>query len=131
MSVNQIGLILLVACLVAMLSRRLRLPYSVGLVAAGISLSHLGSQIKLTLTPDLVYTVLLPPLIFEAALQLNWRPFRDNLLVSSNARLPRRIVGGGDRRRRDAPDRRLGLAWFGLVRRFDRSHRPRVGDRCA
>ncbi|MER9776940.1 zinc-binding dehydrogenase [Mesorhizobium sp. M0220] len=45
MSVSQIGLILLVACIVAMLSRRLKLPYSVGLVAAGIGLAFLGEPI--------------------------------------------------------------------------------------
>ena len=64
-----------VACVVAIISRRIRLPYSVGLVAAGIGLALLGGSLRLIVTPELIYTVLLPPLIFEAALQLNGRRF--------------------------------------------------------
>jgi CPA1 family monovalent cation:H+ antiporter len=94
MSVSQIGLILLVACVVAMVSRRLRLPYSVGLVAAGVGLAVLGGGANLALTPDVIYTVLLPPLIFEAALQLKWRPFRDNLLVSLTLAFPGVLLTG-------------------------------------
>ena len=94
MSVSEVGLILLVACVVAMLSRRLRLPYSAGLVAAGIGLALLGGPIDLALTPDLIFTVLLPPLIFEAALQLKWRPFRDDLLVSLTLAFPGVLLTG-------------------------------------
>lgn len=88
MSVSQLGLILVVSCLVAIASRRLRLPYSVGLVAAGVCIALLGGAMKLAVPPDLIYTVLLPPLIFEAALQLKWRPFRDNLPVTLTLAFP-------------------------------------------
>jgi CPA1 family monovalent cation:H+ antiporter len=94
MSVSQLGLILIVACVVAILSRRLRLPYSVGLVAAGIGLALLGGSMNLSLTPDLIYTVLLPPLIFEAALQLHWRPFRNNLAVTATLAFPGTLLTG-------------------------------------
>jgi CPA1 family monovalent cation:H+ antiporter len=94
MSASQIGLLLLVACVVAMISRRFHLPYSVGLVAAGVGLALLGGPVNLTLTPDLVYTVLLPPLIFEAALQLKWRPLRENLLVSLTLAFPGVLISG-------------------------------------
>ena len=83
MSVAQIGLILLVACVVAMLSRRVRLPYSVGLACAGIGLAQFENPAGLVLTPELIYTVLLPPLIFEGALQLEWEPVRRDLLLTS------------------------------------------------
>lgn len=94
MSATQIGLILLVACVVAMISRRLRLPYSVGLVVAGVGLALAGGAVNFALTPDLIYTVLLPPLIFEAALQLKWRPLRDNLLVSLTLAFPGVLISG-------------------------------------
>lgn len=94
MSVGQIGLILTLACVVAMISRRLHLPYSVGLVAAGVGLALIGGAASLKLTPDLIYTVLLPPLIFEAALQLKWRPLRNNLLVSLTLAFPGVIISG-------------------------------------
>jgi CPA1 family monovalent cation:H+ antiporter len=74
-----LGLLLFVASLVAMITRRLNLPYSVGLVAAGIGLALVPGGIDLELTPQLVFTVLLPPLIFEAAIQIPWRPFRREL----------------------------------------------------
>ena len=74
-----LGLLLLVASLVAMVTRRLRLPYPVGLVAAGILLSFLPIGLDLALTPQLIFTVLLPPLVFEAAIQIPWQPFRREL----------------------------------------------------
>ena len=71
-----LGLLLLVACIVAIVSRRIGLPYSVGLVAAGIALSMSGYRSGITLTPELIFTVLLPPLVFEAALHLRWDQFK-------------------------------------------------------
>lgn len=71
-----LGLLLFVACVVAIASRRLGLPYTVGLVAAGIALSLLGYRSRIVLTPALIFTVLLPPLVFEAALHLKWAQFR-------------------------------------------------------
>lgn len=75
------ALLLLVAAVVAMLTRRLRLPYSVGLVAAGIVLAILPFAPKVTLTEDLIFTVLLPPLLFEAAFYIHWRQLRRDFPV--------------------------------------------------
>ena len=75
----KLGLILLVASVVAIVSRRMRLPYSVGLVAAGILLAIAPTNIGMPISPDAIFTVLLPPLIFEAALQIRWAPFRRDL----------------------------------------------------
>lgn len=94
MSVSQLGLILLIACVVAIASRRLRLPYSVGLVTAGVGLALLGDSMNLAVTPDLIYTVLLPPLVFEAALQIKWRPFRDDLPVAVTLAFPGVLLTG-------------------------------------
>jgi CPA1 family monovalent cation:H+ antiporter len=77
----NLGLILLVASVVAMASRRTRLPYSVGLVAAGVLLALTPINIGIPLSPDSIFTVLLPPLIFEAALSIRWPPFRRDLPV--------------------------------------------------
>lgn len=87
-SIVTLGLILLTASVVAIVSRRLNLPYSVGLVAAGILLALLPLSIDLTLSRDLIFTVFLPPLVFQAALELKWRHFRDNLLVSTLLAFP-------------------------------------------
>jgi CPA1 family monovalent cation:H+ antiporter len=74
-----IGILLMVACLIAMLSRRLGLPYIVGLVVAGFLIAFLPNSPEVPLSRDLIFNVLLPPLVFEAALQLDWRQFRHEL----------------------------------------------------
>src|SRR5664280_649629 len=71
-------LLLLIAAVVAMLTRRLRLPYSVGLVAAGIILTFLPFVPRVILTKELIFTVLLPPLLFEAAYYIQWDQLRRN-----------------------------------------------------
>src|SRR5437899_9356733 len=75
------AVLLLISAVVAMMTRRLRLPYSLGLVAAGIVLAFLPFSPHVELTKDLLFTVLLPPLIFEAALYLKWSGLRKDLPV--------------------------------------------------
>src|SRR5690348_14512662 len=77
-----IGLLLLVACLIAMISRKLGLPYSVGLVAAGLLIALTPNAPRFSLSRDLIFNILLPPLVFEAALQLPWKDFRRELPVT-------------------------------------------------
>jgi CPA1 family monovalent cation:H+ antiporter len=78
-SLAPIGILLLVACLIAMLSRRLGLPYIVGLVVAGMLIALMPNAPELPLSRALIFNILLPPLVFEAALQLDWRRFRGEL----------------------------------------------------
>src|SRR3569623_1220781 len=97
---QTLGLLLFVATLVAMVTRRLRLPYSAGLVAAGIGLALLAPGSAPPLTPDLIYFVFLPPLVFEAAIQIPWRPFRRDMplllaLVTVGVVLAAAIVAAG------------------------------------
>src|SRR3954469_18063235 len=81
-NLTSIGVLLLVACLIAMLSRRLGLPYIVGLVVAGFLIALLPNSPELPLSRDLIFNILLPPLVFEAALQLDWREFRNELVLT-------------------------------------------------
>ena len=74
-----VGVLLLVACLIAIVSRQSGLPYSVGLVAAGLLIAVLPNGPQIPLSRELIFDVFLPPLIFEAALQLEWRRFRSEL----------------------------------------------------
>lgn len=69
-------LLLLIAAVVAMLTRRLKLPYSVGLVVAGILLAVLPFSPNIQLTEDLIFTALLPPLLFDAAYYIDWNQLR-------------------------------------------------------
>ena len=78
---SQLGFLLFVSALVAMLTRRVHLPYTVGLVLAGMALYFAHVHFKWHLTKDLIFSVFLPPLVFEAALFIHWRDFKKELPV--------------------------------------------------
>lgn len=71
-------ILFLVSSLVAVLGRRFRVPYTVGLVLAGLVLS-LRSPIEVEFSPEIFLSLLLPPLLFEAAFHLNLEQLRSNL----------------------------------------------------
>lgn len=81
LSIQKIELLLLVAAVVAMLARRLRVPYSIGLVVAGVCLALLPFAPAVQLTKQLIFTVFLPPLIFEAAINLHWSELKREMPV--------------------------------------------------
>src|SRR6266542_735021 len=68
-------LLLLIASAVAVLARRLRIPYTVGLVLIGLVLSLLSSTV-IKISPQIILALLVPPLIFEAAFHLRWDDLR-------------------------------------------------------
>jgi CPA1 family monovalent cation:H+ antiporter len=76
---HTVGL-LAVAILVAMIARRVRLPYTVGLVITGIGLALTRVETEATLTHDFIFDVILPPLLFEAALAIHWTELRRDAL---------------------------------------------------
>lgn len=77
-----VGILLLAACLIAMLTRRFGWPYAVGLAAAGIGIAYLPNAPIIPLSRNLIFNIFLPPLVFEAALQLGWSSFRRELPVT-------------------------------------------------
>ena len=64
---------------VAWIARRLSLPSPILLVVAGIALAVMPWVPSITLEPDVVLLVLLPPLIYFAAFTMSWQAFRANL----------------------------------------------------
>jgi CPA1 family monovalent cation:H+ antiporter len=80
-SIAPWAVLLLVAAVVGVLARRLHVPYSVGLVVAGIGLALLPWHPTVSLSREFVYTGILPPLIFEAAFELRWEALRRNLAL--------------------------------------------------
>jgi CPA1 family monovalent cation:H+ antiporter len=72
--------LLVVAIFVAIVARRVRLPYTVGLVLTGIGLALARVETETTLTHDFIFDVILPPLLFEAALSLHWAELRRDAL---------------------------------------------------
>ena len=68
------------AALVALIARRVRLPYTVGLVVAGVVMASVGVMKEFPLTKDLIFRAFLPPLIFEAAFFIRWKELKANLV---------------------------------------------------
>src|SRR5882762_5186447 len=73
-----VGLLLAVAVL-ALLARRLHIPYPILFVIGGLFLGLIPKLPKVRLDPALVFLFFLPPLLFPAALFTSWRDFRANL----------------------------------------------------
>lgn len=82
--------LLIAASVIAVFSARLKIPYTVALVLGGLaigSLHHLKAVESLTqggqpnwLTPDIVLILFLPPLLFEASINLPIRELRESLV---------------------------------------------------
>jgi CPA1 family monovalent cation:H+ antiporter len=73
--------LLLIAGLVAVFTRRFRIPYTVGLVIAGLVASLFPFFSDLPSSKELMFNVFLPPLIFEAAIHIRWKELRKGMSV--------------------------------------------------
>ena len=83
-SVELIVLILLILVVgFAALARRLEIPYPIILVIGGLVLSLIPDTPHVELDPEMVFLVILPPLLFSAANATPWRDFRYNLVSIS------------------------------------------------
>ena len=78
--IRILTLLLFAACAVGMIARRLNFPYAVALVLAGlvIGLTRVLPQVRLE--PHTLLFVLLPPLLFEAGMNLRWSLVRRGAL---------------------------------------------------
>lgn len=73
-------LLLLLVVIFAVLAQKLKTPYPIVLVIAGLLLGFVPHIPKITLNPELVFLVVLPPLLYGAAWTIPWRGFVDNLV---------------------------------------------------
>ncbi len=72
--IEYIYLILIILALV-MLAEKLRLAYPIVLVVGGLLLSFTSAFSRVTIDPELVFFIFLPPLLYEAAWQTSWKEF--------------------------------------------------------
>ena len=80
MPTTQILVILLaVLAAVAIAASRLRTPPAVLLVITGLGLALVPGLPVVELDPGVVLLLVLPPVIYSAAVAMDWREFRDNL----------------------------------------------------
>src|SRR5581483_11020277 len=63
-----------------LLARKLGMPYPIVMVIGGLLLSLLPHLPNFTLSPSVVFLVVLPPLLYAAAWTTSWRDFRYNLV---------------------------------------------------
>jgi monovalent cation/hydrogen antiporter len=73
-------LLLLFITAFAALARRLQTPYPIVLVIAGLLLGLAPGIPRITLDPDLIFLVVLPPLLYAAASVTSWRDLSYNLV---------------------------------------------------
>ena len=102
------GLLVAIVAL-ATLATRLRLPYAVLLVLGGLLLGFVPGLPTITLNPELILVLFLPPLIYLSAWLTPWREFRASLRPILQSARP----GAGDHARhcrRGSCHRRLVLA---------------------
>jgi Na+/H+ antiporter len=62
------------------LARRLQVPYPIVMVIGGGLLALAPGIPRVTLNPDIIFLVVLPPLLYAAAWGTSWREFRRNLI---------------------------------------------------
>jgi monovalent cation/hydrogen antiporter len=72
-----LGLLVVVAAF-AWLAARLKVPYPILLVLAGLGIGFIPGLPHITLRPDLVFLLFLPPILYYAGLMTSWRDFRAN-----------------------------------------------------
>ncbi len=72
------GLLVAVA-LLALLARKVTLPYPILFVLGGLLLGLIPKLPNVRLDPQLIFLFVLPPLLYPAALFTPWRDFRANL----------------------------------------------------
>jgi monovalent cation/hydrogen antiporter len=77
----MISLILVMVCAIAAgwLANRIRVPYPIVLVLAGIGLGFAYDWPGLAIEPQLVLAIVLPAVLYPAAIDTSWRDFRLSL----------------------------------------------------
>jgi CPA1 family monovalent cation:H+ antiporter len=80
-AVEMVFLLLLAfVAIFAALARKLRTPYPIVLVIAGLLLGFVPGIPQIRLSPEVIFLVVLPPLLYSAAWLTSWREFRFNLV---------------------------------------------------
>jgi CPA1 family monovalent cation:H+ antiporter len=76
----SVVILLAVAAGIALLVRRIKVPFTVALVVVGLVLAFFPNFIDLDISSELILGILVPPLLFEAVLHLPWPRLKADLL---------------------------------------------------
>jgi CPA1 family monovalent cation:H+ antiporter len=72
--IEYVFLIMIILALV-MLANKLRIAYPIVLVLGGLLLSFTSLFYNVSINPELLFFIFLPPLLYEAAWQVSWKEF--------------------------------------------------------
>ena len=81
--VETILALLVPTTVLAVLAKKVSVPYPIVLVVGGSLLAFIPGLPAVRLDPQLVFLLFLPPILYAAAYFTSWRDFRDNLLSIS------------------------------------------------
>ncbi len=82
-TVETILTLLVLTTALAFLARKVNVPYPIVLVVAGMGLAFVPGLPRVTLDPQIVFLLFLPPILYAAAYFTSWRDFRTNLFSIS------------------------------------------------
>src|SRR5574337_554228 len=72
--IEYVFLIMIILGLV-MVANKLKIAYPIILVIGGLILSFTSQFSNITINPEMVFFIFLPPLLYEAAWQVSWKEF--------------------------------------------------------
>ncbi len=78
-NVTTVLWLLIAVAIVAVVTKYIKLPYTIVLVVVGIVIALVPGLPQVTLTPDLIVIMFLPALLFEASYNLSFDHFKENI----------------------------------------------------
>lgn len=71
--------ILAMMIVLSALAEKIRLPYPVLLISAGIAIGFIPSLPDIELNPEVIFLIFLPPMLYDAAFNISWQEFKTNI----------------------------------------------------
>ncbi|MBD2188483.1 cation:proton antiporter [Pseudanabaena mucicola] len=81
LNIEQVEFFLFIAAIVAMVARLIKIPYTIGLVIAGLAIAFIPFSSDVGLSKELIFVIFLPALVFEAAFYIRWQELKEDFLV--------------------------------------------------
>lgn len=74
-------MLLSAAALMAIVGQRVKVPYTVTLVIMGLGFAFFPNFVDFEVSPELIFGLLVPPLLFEATLHLSWKRLQADMFA--------------------------------------------------